>query len=192
MNRKHDSTTSDPLGLRRLPPRRAPVELWSSIEQQLDQQSAPRSRARWPWAGAVAAALLTVLVLPRIDWHPNDATGTQPPYATVATTHDSASSPGATNTSSDSADDPRAQLRSARALSALLESELQRARGEVLRPADMNALVWTEAELRLTDDLLGDDPDNLELWHQRIALLGRMNSRYQQNDWRRQLQLTSL
>ena len=187
MTTKHDSNATDPLGLRRLTPRRAPEELWSSIEQQLDQQSTSPSRARWPWAGAIAAALLTALVLPRVGWHQQDAMDPTAPDTSMATAHESASVPSAA-----AVENPGAQLRSARALSALLENELQRARGEVLRPADMDELVWIEAELRLTDDLLGDDPENLELWHQRIALLGRMNTRYQQNDWRRQLQLTSL
>ncbi|MGB0514355.1 MAG: hypothetical protein ACPGJE_05905, partial [Wenzhouxiangellaceae bacterium] len=128
-------------------------------------------------------------VLPRVWWNQDITTPSSSPGAGVASTAGAQASP---DPDPDLEADRGSRLRSARALSALLEGELQRARGEVLRAADMDELVWIETELRLTDDLLGDDPDNLELWHQRIALLGRMNTRYQQNDWRQQLQLTSL
>lgn len=183
MSSINDPTNLDPLGLRRLPPRRAPDELWPAIESRLDRAPAPVARARWPWTGAIAAALMIALV-PPIVWWQQDADVTMPlPAADLVTLNDAES--GVLDTA-------RAQLRSARRLSALLEDELNRARGHVLSPADMDALVWIEAELSLTDDLLGEDPDNLELWHQRIALLGRMQARYEQNNWRRQMQLTRL
>lgn len=186
MTRPESSLPPDPLGLRNLPERGAPAALWPAIEARLDPSARQRPRSGWLGlaAAAAAAALLVVLLPPALS----PERGSE----TLAANQARSQAVPARNDPGENRDDGSLPLDAAQRLSALLEAELERSRGHSL-PADALAgLVWTETELRLTDELLAEDPANVELWRQRISLLGELNRRYQRDHWQHDLRLTHI
>jgi len=164
----------DPFRLNRLPQHKAPDDLWPAIAQRLDSAVHQPARGR-SWA-ALAAGVMLAIALTAIGLRVADdpvamreaGTGT-PPAASAA------SNP----------------LQRWQRLSAELEQRLAAQRGGIVRAGDLAGLSYIEAELRLTDELLAERPDNPALWQQRAELLGEMTNRYQAGNWQRHLRLAS-
>lgn len=182
MTRPESSLPPDPLGLRHLSERRAPAALWPAIEARL--QPAAQRRPSTAWLGLAAAAAVAALILVQLPPAPAPESD-----AELQTANESAVE--ATPALADRRDESL-PLDAAQRLSAVLEAELERSRRHALPAEALAGLVWTETELRLTDELLAEDPANVELWRQRISLLGELNRRYQRDHWQQDLRLTSI
>jgi hypothetical protein len=182
MTRPESFLPPDPLGLQQLPERRAPAALWPAIEARLQPQAKRRPRSAWlELAAAAAVAALIVVQLSPAPLSDSD------PETLTANETGSQATPAL-----DKLEDDSLPLDAAQRLSAVLEAELQRSRRHALPAEALAGLVWTETELRLTDELLAEDPANVELWRQRIGLLGELNRRYQRDHWQQDLRLTSI
>jgi len=164
----------DPLKLHRLPGFKAPDELWPAIARRLDAK-VPKPRRHRPWA-ALAAGVLLAIALTAIGVRVADD-----PFPTgeVQTGTPPTASPGDQS------------LEHWQRLSAELEQRLATDRGGIVRAVDLAELSFIQAELRLTDELLAERPDNPALWRQRTELLEELTERYQAGNWQQQVRLAS-
>jgi len=154
-----------------LPALEPPAALWSAIRADLDQRRRARRQRLHGWIGsALAASLLVGVILAPPDLNPD-----RPPPAEAFATPDE--QPG---------------LNQARQLSALLESGLRERHWRPLNAASVERLVWLESELGWLDARLHDQPGSLDLWRQRIELLGEMNRLYADKYWQADVLNTSL
>ncbi|MGK7295148.1 MAG: hypothetical protein ACNS61_04855 [Candidatus Wenzhouxiangella sp. M2_3B_020] len=155
----------DPHLLRNLPPRSAPEGLWTEIESRLE---APRPARRRTGSLVAAAALVAaVAVAAIVGYAPSNG-------------------PLAGRNGGDGL-----LLASARQASMQLERELFANRTNVLAAGDAVELAWLESELRLTDELLTEQPRDLDLWIKRNEVLQAMARRYDTSDWHSQVRLAS-
>jgi hypothetical protein len=161
-----ESTSSDPLGLRALPELDPPEGLWNAIEQGLDARNdaSPPTRPWVPYAMAASVAVmaLTIALLRGI-------------YGPMPVPE-----PSSTD-----------QLVRLQNVSAALEAQLEGYRYGVVNATTADVVARLELELAWLDSQLSDSPDDMALWAERIALLGTLNQRYSQSDWRSEMMLAS-
>lgn len=165
----NDAAGKDPLGLSALPPLDPPEGLWTKIEGALDARSgsSPRKqRPTRPWvplamAATVALMALTIGLL-RGLYGPLPVTDTAP-----------------------------TQLVRLQAVSAALEDQLEDYRYGVVSATTADTVARLEMELAWLDAEINESPDDPALWAERVALLGEMNQRYIQSDWRSEMMLAS-
>lgn len=144
-----------------------PEQLWPAITGELNR----RSRRRLMQRVSALAAMITVVVLATVMMEvPTPPAGSGDPLASPSV----------------------ASLADLRAASADLESRLADRRQSVVDGAELESLLWLEAELAWLDEQLADSPADRELWQQRIELLQELNRRYAGGDWRHELLLASI
>ena len=161
----NDAATKDPLGLSALPPLDPPEGLWTQIEDALDARGRnSRPKRTWvPLAMAATVALMALTIgLLRGMYGPVPATDTTP-----------------------------TQLVRLQAVSAALEDQLDDYRYGVVSATTADAVARLEMELAWLDAEISESPDDPALWAERVALLGEMNQRYIQSDWRSEMMLAS-
>lgn len=153
---------NDSLDLNSLPRLDPPAGLWPAIAADLERGRRPRRAA---WMSLAAAASVALLVLGVIVLAPDRG----PPASTLA----------------------EPTLDQVVAVSASLEDRLRRQRDGIVDGAAAESLAWLESELGWVDTQLSEQPRDIELWQQRVALLGEMTRRYERHNWQNQLQLVS-
>ena len=165
----------DPFQLKQLPTQPPPAALWDAIEWELVQPvHAPAVRrrpGRWLAGAAVAASVLLAAVL---YWQSTQFVAPTQPTA-----------------GSDSGNNNAVSLAVLQQNSELLQNRLTQLSNGVIRSQDLAVMALLHSELRLTDELLSEQPDNRRLWHQRNAVLATMAQHYQSGDWQTQMQLAS-
>lgn len=152
----------DSLDLNSLPRLDPPAGLWPAIAADLERRRRPRRAA---WLTLAAAASVAVLVLGVLALAPNPQPGSITPAEPT--------------------------LDQVVAVSASLEDRLSRQRDGLVDGASAESLAWLESELGWVDTQLSEQPRDIELWQQRVALLGEMTRRYERQNWQNQLQLVS-
>lgn len=167
----------DPFNLGSMPQLQPPAELWPAIAKQLEQDPAASDRLRrtglWLPAAAIAAGFVIA-----IAWYwqlPTKLGAWSDPVAVVTT------GPEVNND----------HISALQLTSQLLQAELASSRSGVIRGHDLAGMALLQSELRLTDALLFEQPDNQQLWQQRNAVLASMTQRYRASDWHTQLQHAS-
>jgi len=165
----------DPFQLKQLPTQPPPAALWDAIDRELARPehatAVQRRPGLWLPGAAVAATLLLAAVL---YWQPTELVVPTVPVADSGTDNNNAVS-----------------LAVLQQNSVLLQNRLRQLRNGVIRSQDLAGMTLLQSELRLTDELLSEQPDNRRLWQQRNAVLATMAQQYQSGDWQTQIQLAS-
>jgi len=165
----------DPFQLKQLPTQPPPAALWDAIDRELARPvhaaAMPSRPGLWLPAAAVAATLLLAAVL---YWQPTQLVG-----------------PTVLVTDSGTENNNAVSLAVLQQNSVLLQNRLQHLRSGVIRSQNLAGMALLQSELRLTDELLSEQPDNRRLWQQRNAVLATMAQQYQSGDWQMKMQLAS-
>lgn len=148
--------------LKSLPRLDPPAGLWPAIAADLERSHRP---GRAAWLSLTAVASVALLVLAALVLAPDQDS---PPITPAGPT-----------------------LQQVVAVSASLEDRLRRQRDGLVDGAAAESLAWLESELGWVDTQLAEQPRDIELWQQRVALLGEMTRRYERHNWQSQLQLAS-